>query len=205
MREGSESALVEDSGGQVGGRMVCSAFLQAGWAEDHALAQAADDRRAAEQTAAAQAAAAAQAEEDHERTVALHQRQLDGALAALGESADLSDALSAIQDAGRSVDEALAETRAAAKEGPGEDCYNVAQVVGYSAQQNVEYSANLGVQYEIDLSVTPALAATRAAITNLREVAAKVEADGFTAPTTVTPAIPKRALRWRPPSRRSTR
>ena len=153
MRKDGYLAYVEDTGGQIYGRELCSGFLSVGWTEDTAV----EDQVAAQASSAARAQASAAA-----AAATANQLAKDEAAAAKLDASIQTDIqplakdLSGMDgDVSKENDDLTVLKNDAAK-GPGTMCdnvqtvtYDATQTVGYDAHQTVGYDATQNVGYHI--------------------------------------------------------
>ncbi|HEX3828224.1 MAG TPA: hypothetical protein VHV82_13240 [Sporichthyaceae bacterium] len=170
-----QSATVNDYNAAV------AALQNAGYAQADTNAQAAAQQQQAE--AAAQAAAAKQAQDTKD------QQAVQSDLSALQQDANFSADVAQLWNAVSGADSDLAKTRSDAKQGQGDDCYNVSNGVGYDAVNNVEYDAQNNVGYDLQNNLGPNIATARQDIKTLQSDAAQLNTDGLPVPSTVAQAI----------------
>jgi len=196
MSEGHETAQVSDSGYKLDGSGVCASFLQNGWREDTGAEQSA---AAGVASAAAQASSAAAAQAQQQQLAAAQQQQQKQLAAAEQAVADatsqLQDQTALTTDVAKMANDLgtantdLAKTRTDAKAGPGDNCYNVGQVVGYDAANVVGYDAQNTISYDAHNALVYDLNNALAEEQTLQSALSTLNGYGVTTPSSATAAI----------------
>ncbi len=190
MTNGGYRGYVEDTGGQIYGRGLCSRFLSAGWTEDTAVedqasAQASSAARA--QAAAAASAAAVQSTASASAAAADQLAKDEAAAAQLVTSIPsdiqlLAKDLSGMDGDVTKENDDLAALRRDATKGRGTSCDNVPAVT-YDASQNVGYDAHQNVGYDANQNVGYHISSLRKDVSDLHDAVQRVADEGGPAPT----------------------
>jgi hypothetical protein len=159
--------VVRDDGNQYDGQRLCGDLLRDGWSEDPAAESAARQQ----DRATAQASAKADAQESARSAAGK-------ALGALQASNRSFTNAKAVRADVTTADAHLADERQHAKDGNGEDCYNVENVVGYDAENVVGYDVTSTAGYDV-AQEQRAVTGLRTQITTLQQALAALTAAGL--------------------------
>ncbi|WP_345060719.1 hypothetical protein [Streptomyces rameus] len=159
--------VVRDTNGQIFGQSVCSTFLQGGWTEDAQAERIAQQQDQTTVRASAQASAQA-----------ADQQTAQDALTTLQDSNSSFNNAKSVRGDVTTADKDLAQERQDAKEGNGDDCYNVENVVGYDAENVVGYDVTTTASYDVDQE-KQGITGLRSQITALKNAQTALTADGL--------------------------
>lgn len=171
------SMVVRDGGTQTTGQQVCSGLLQQGWSED----STAERQAQAQESASAQASAATSAR-------AADQDAAVKAVDALNDDIAHFTNASAVRADATQADKDLAGERSDAKNGNGDGCYNVDNVVGYDAENNVGYDVNTSGSYDVQQE-TNGIQGMRSDISAVERAETALKADGLPMPAGASSAL----------------
>lgn len=172
MTQNRYTAYVEDTGGEIYGRQLCSSFLTSGWNEDTGAENQVASAVAAASASSASAAQLAKDEDSANQLVAsLH-----------GVPSKLNDYLATMDGHVQQALTDLAKTKSDAANGQGDSCYNVS-AVAYDASSDVGYDATDDVGYDATSDIGYVINQARQDLASLQALTQRINGEGGTAPS----------------------